>query len=120
MLLNLTPLLKYRDFRLLYMGQFISLIGNMLTYVALPYQVYHLTHSSLAVGSIGLVQLIPLLVTSLWGGALADKYNRKKLLLYAELGMALTSLLLFIKACYCLLMPNLLNHISGPFMLSQA
>lgn len=98
MFLNLSPLINNQDYRYLYLGQFISLIGNMLTYVALPYQVYHLTHSSLAVGNIGLVQLIPLLITSLWGGALADKIDRKKLLLYAEFGMALMSFLLLVNA----------------------
>jgi MFS family permease len=96
MLLNISPLLKYRDFRLLYLGQFVSIFGNMLTYVALPYQIYHVTHSSLAVGNIGLVQLFPLLITSLWGGALADKVNRRNLLLSAEFGLFLTSGLLLL------------------------
>jgi MFS family permease len=94
MLIDFSPFIKYRDFRWLFLGQFISFFGNMLTYVALPYQVYHLTHSSLAVGNIGIVQLVPLLITSLWGGALADRLDRKKLLLVAEFGLLLTSILL--------------------------
>lgn len=94
MLINLKPLFKYRDYRLLFLGQLVSWFGNMLTYVALPYQIFHLTHSSLAVGNVGLVQLIPLLVTSLWGGALADKLDRRKLLLNTEVGLILTSGLL--------------------------
>jgi MFS family permease len=92
--INLTPLFKYRDYRLLYLGQFVSLIGSMLTYVALPYQIFQLTHSSLAVGNVGIIQLIPLLVTSLWGGALADKYDRKKLLISAEVALSLACLIL--------------------------
>lgn len=100
MLMNLTPLKKYRDFRLLFIGQWISIFGNMLTYVAFPYQIYHLTNSSLAVGNIGLVQLFPLLFTSLWGGALADKVNRRKLLLFAEFGLFLISLLLLLNTLY--------------------
>jgi MFS family permease len=96
MLINIKPLLKYREYRLLYFGQFVSYFGNMLTYVALPYQIFHLTNSSLAVGNVGLVQLFPLLVTSLWGGALADKLNRKKLLLAAEFGLFVASLLLLL------------------------
>ncbi|MBS0358689.1 MAG: MFS transporter [Proteobacteria bacterium] len=90
MLIKLGPLFKYRDYRLLYIGQFVSFFGNMLTYVALPYQMYSLTHSSLAVGNIGLVQLIPLLVTALFGGALADRLDRRKLLLGSELGLAIS------------------------------
>lgn len=98
MFINLKPLIKYRDFRLLYFGQFISWFGNGLSYVALPYQIYHLTRSSLAVGSMGLVQLLPLLVTSLWGGALADRWNRKKILLSAEFGLCLMCFVLLINA----------------------
>ena len=96
--INLSPLFKYRDYRLLYLGQFVSLVGCMLTYVALPYQIYQLTHSSLSVGNVGIIQLIPLLVTSLWGGALADKYNRKKLLICAEFALASACLLLLINS----------------------
>ena len=98
MLISFKPLFKYRDFRLLFLGQLISWFGNMLTYVALPYQIYHLTHSSLAVGNVGIVQLIPLLVTSLWGGALADKIDRRKLLICAEFGMAVATGLFFINS----------------------
>jgi MFS family permease len=94
MLIDLSPFVKYRDFRWLFLGQFVSFFGNMLTYVALPYQIYHLTHSALAVGNVGIVQLIPLLATSLWGGALADRLDRKKLLLAAEFGLLLTSVVL--------------------------
>lgn len=96
--MNLTPLYKYPDFRLLYIGQFVSWFGSMLTYVALPYQMYQLTHSTLAVGNIGIVELIPLLITSLWGGALADKFDRRKLLLYTEFVLALTSGILLLNA----------------------
>lgn len=91
MFVNLSPLYQYRDFRLLFIGQFISIFGSMLVYVALPYQIYHLTHSSLAVGAIGVVELIPLLISSLYGGALADRLDRKKLLIATELGLALMS-----------------------------
>ena len=52
--LDLRPLGASRDFRLLYLGQFVSFAGSMITYVAVPYQVYELTHSSLAVGMLGL------------------------------------------------------------------
>jgi MFS family permease len=74
------------------------MFGAMLSYVALPYQIYELTHSSLAVGAIGLAELIPLLITSLWGGALADKMDRRKLLIIAECVLALNCLLLAVNS----------------------
>ena len=61
MLLDLAPLRRHRDFRLLFIGQFVSFFGSMITYVAVPYQVYQLTSSSLLVGLLGAVQLVPLL-----------------------------------------------------------
>ena len=71
--LDLTPLRRYRDYRLLYTGQFVSFLGSQLSYVALPYQVYKLTHSSLAVGMIGMAQLVPLVVFGLIGRRWADR-----------------------------------------------
>ncbi|HTA21664.1 MAG TPA: MFS transporter, partial [Polyangia bacterium] len=47
MLLDVSPLRRHRDFRLLFIGQFVSFFGSMITYVAVPYQVYQLTGSSL-------------------------------------------------------------------------
>ncbi|KGP62675.1 MFS transporter [Legionella norrlandica] len=87
-LLDLSILRKNRDFTLLYLGQFISFIGTMITSVALPYQVYHLTESTLIVGLLSLVQLLPLLVTALLGGVFADRYNRRALLIISELLLA--------------------------------
>ena len=88
MFLDLSPLVRYRDFRLLFIGQLVSVFGSMMTYVALPYQLYHLTGSSLAVGMIGVVQLVPLLFTALIGGAYADAVDRRKLLVVAEISLA--------------------------------
>src|SRR5215471_8895218 len=62
MFLNLAPLRKHRDYRLLYTGQLVSMFGSMITYVAVPYQVFELTHSSFLVGMLGASQLIPLLL----------------------------------------------------------
>src|SRR5688500_16043415 len=91
MLIDLGPLRRHRDFRALYAGQFVSLIGSMITYVAIPYQVYELTHSSLAVGLLSTVQLVPLLLAALFGGATADALDRRKLLLGSELLLAVCS-----------------------------
>lgn len=89
MWIDLSPLKKNRDFRYLYIGQFVSLMGTMLSYVALPFQVYELTQSTFKVGLLGVVELVPLLLTAFIGGALADVLDRKKLLLWSELGMVL-------------------------------
>jgi MFS family permease len=90
-LLDLTPLRRSRDFRLLAGGQFVSIIGTQLTAVSVPYEVYRLTHSSLQVGLASLVQLVPLLLGSLAGGSVADAVDRRRLLLIVEALMACSS-----------------------------
>jgi MFS family permease len=71
------------------------MLGSQATYVAVPFQLRLLTHSTLAVGSIGLVELAPLVVFGLYGGVLADRLNRRRLILVMELVlMASTALLL--------------------------
>lgn len=99
MLINVKPLFKYRNYRLLYAGQMISLLGSMVSYVAIPYQVYELTKSSFYVGLLGAAQLIPVLIFGLIGGAKADSMDRKKLLLTAEATMCIGVGLLFLNAC---------------------
>ncbi len=81
LLVDITPLRISHDFRRLWAGQAVSFFGTMITTAALPYQVFHATNSSLAVGLLGLAQLAPLLVFSLIGGALADSFDKRKLLL---------------------------------------
>jgi MFS family permease len=94
MFLNVQPLIKHRDYRLLYTGQLVSAFGSMITFVAVPYQVYELTHSSFLVGMLGAAQLVPLLLFALWGGAVADAMDRRKLLIVSELFMTVGSLVL--------------------------
>jgi MFS family permease len=86
--IDLGPLRRHRDFRLLFVGMGVSTFGSMITYVALPYQVYQLTGSSLAVGLMSLAELGPLLVTAFVGGALADAFDRRRLVQVAELLLA--------------------------------
>lgn len=93
MLIDITPLRKYRDFRWLYYGQFISLIGSMISYVAVPYQVYQLTKNNAIVGALGVVQLVPMVLFSLLGGTYADRLNRQKLLIYSEALMVMIMML---------------------------
>lgn len=99
-LLDLSLLKKNRDFRLLFLGQFISFLGTMITGVALPYQIYEMTQSTMMVGFLSLVQLIPLLFTALLGGVFADRYNRKVLLIVSESLLALGCVFLAINAYY--------------------
>lgn len=94
MFINLSPLRKSRNYRLLYLGQVISFLGSMISYAALPYQIYELTKSSFQVGLVGSVQLIPLVLTGLYGGALADSMDRRKLLIVAEALLCLATTLL--------------------------
>src|SRR6476660_6124438 len=96
MFLNLSPLRKHRDYRLLYTGQLVSMFGSQITYVAVPFQVFELTHSSFIVGMLGAAQLIPLLFFALWGGAYADVLDRRKLLVVSEIVMMGGSLALAI------------------------
>jgi len=97
-LINLSLLFRNANFARLYLGSSISLLGMMISSVAIPYQIYHETHSTVMVGLVSLGQLIPLLFTALIGGTLADRYNRKKLLVIAETIMAVSVLLLAFNA----------------------
>lgn len=89
--MDLSPL-RRRDFRLLYIGQFISFLGSVMTYVAMPFIVYQATKSTVITGLLGVIQLIPSIVGGLFGGALADAVDRRKLIVWCEIGMALISL----------------------------
>src|SRR5438105_8352550 len=94
--------LKRRDFRNLWIGQAISTIGGEIGGVAIPYQVYTLTHSTAIVGLLGLATVIPLLVVPLVGGAIADAVDRRSVLLRTETGMAVVAALFLGNA----LLPN--------------
>jgi len=96
--IDLTPLRSSRDFRRLWFGNAISLLGSMLTTVAIPYQVYQLTGSTLAVGLLGIAALVPLLTISFLGGAIADAVDRRRLLIVSDLGLAAISGLLVANA----------------------
>lgn len=97
-LLDLSIFKRNRNFTLLYIARFIAFIGTMMTSVALPYQVYMQTRSTLMVGLLSLVQLLPLLATALIGGVFADRYHRRFLLIASEAVLALGSLMLALNA----------------------
>jgi MFS family permease len=97
-LVDIGPLRRNHDFRLLYSGQLISLLGSNLTVVAVPFQVYSDTHSSLWVGLASLLQLPFLIGGSLWGGAMGDRRDKRTLMLVSSMFLALLSAGLAINA----------------------
>jgi MFS family permease len=96
--LDLSPMRQSKDFRLLFLGQSISEFGSQITFVAVPFQVYKITGSTLAVGLIGLCELVPLLVLPVLGGAIADAVERRRLALVAHVLIALLSGALVVNA----------------------
>jgi MFS family permease len=92
--LDLTPLRESREFRLLFAGQAVSLFGSMMTFVALPWQVYRLTGSTLASGLLGVVEFVPIFLLAFVGGALADAVDRRRMVRLTEALLALGTLVL--------------------------
>ena len=84
---DLTPLRASRELRLLVLGNFVSGMGTQAALVALPYQVYVQTHSALKTGLLGAAELGPLVVMALVGGALADRSDRRRLLLLDQIAL---------------------------------
>jgi MFS family permease len=80
-----------RDFRLLTIGSTVTGLGTQAALVALPYQVYVISRSAFLTGLLGLVELGPLIVLSLFGGALADRFDRRRLLLLAQIALVLVA-----------------------------
>jgi MFS family permease len=85
---DLTPFRRSRDLRLVVAGELISNLGTQAALVALPFQLYLVTRSALLVGLLGAVELGPLIAMSLFGGALADRMDRRRLLLLVQIGVA--------------------------------
>ncbi len=96
--IDITPLRKYPDFRRLWSSGLISYFGSMITYVALPFQIKELTNSYIAVGLMGAVELIPLIIFGLYGGVLADRVDRRKMILITEFALMIMTFSLFINS----------------------
>jgi MFS family permease len=96
--LDLTPLRESPPFRRLFFGQSISFLAGEITWIAVPYQLYQLTHSTLYVGLLALTTLVPLIVMPIVGGAVADALDRRRILLVSEVGFALVSVGLAVNA----------------------
>jgi len=97
-LVDTTPLRESRDFRLLFTGQLISIMGTQLTVVAIPYQVYSMTHSTLQVGAISLVQLIPFLAGALSAGPIGDTVDKRRIMIWTAAAMTITSAAMAVNA----------------------
>ena len=91
---DVTPLRRHRDFRLLFIGRLVSFFGSMITSVAVPFQVYQLSHSVFLVGTLSLVELAAILGFALLGGALADAADRRLMVLLCEVALMVGSLFL--------------------------
>ena len=87
--IDVTPLRAQPAFRRLFIGGLVTSLGSMVTYVAIPFQVAELTDSFIAVGLIGLAELLPLVVFGLYGGSLADRVDRRVLVVGGELAAGL-------------------------------
>jgi MFS family permease len=97
---DLTPWRRSRDFRLLWSAGLITRIGSICTLVALPLQAKQLTGSAVAVGALGGVELVPILIFGLYGGALADVVDRRRLVLFTELALGAVSAFLLLNALF--------------------
>ncbi|MFF5212033.1 MFS transporter [Streptosporangium sp. NPDC000396] len=96
--MDLSPLRDSRDFRLLFGSGVVTMFGSFLTLVAIPLQMKELTGSYLAVGLVSVAEFVPMVVCGLWGGAIADALDRRKIILYTELGLCVTVLILMVNA----------------------
>ena len=92
--IDLSPLKKYPDFRNLWTAGLISYLGSMITYVALPFHLKEITGSYLAVGILGVIEIVPLIIFGLYGGVLADSVDRKKMIWATEAGALVIVLIL--------------------------
>jgi MFS family permease len=106
--IDLRPLRESRDFRRLWLGTGISAIGSQITTVAIPFQVYDQTGSTLLVGLLAAAGLVPLLTVPLYAGAVADAVDRRRLLLLSDVALALVTVGLLANA--------LLDEPSVPFL----
>lgn len=99
---DITPLKISRDYRLLFFGQLISFFGTMMSFVAINWQMFELTNSSAMVGYIALAEFFPMFILAFVGGAIADSFDKRKILRLTEIGQTLTTGILFLNA----ILPN--------------
>jgi MFS family permease len=86
--------LRHRDYRRLVVGQFFSMVGSQMQTVGINWHIYLLTRSPLALGFVGLTRVVPIIAFSLWGGVIADRYDRRRVLVATQLAMTAVALAL--------------------------
>src|SRR5215471_13174939 len=86
--------LRHRDFRLLWMGQVVSVTGSQMQLAAINWHIYLLTHSALALGLVGACRAVPIILCSLMGGVVADVLDRRRLMVVTQTIMLLSSAVL--------------------------
>src|SRR6059036_3003963 len=84
--------LRHRDFRRLWIAQLVSLTGSQMQVVAINWHVYLLTLSPLALGFVGLTRVVPIIVFSLWGGIVADRHDRRRVMFATQIALTLVAL----------------------------
>lgn len=97
--------LRYRDFRLLWIGLLISSTGSQMQFAAINWHIYILTHSAVSLGLIGLSRFIPIAIFSLIGGAVADARNRKKILFTTQIVLIIVSSVLGLATIFNIVTP---------------
>jgi MFS family permease len=100
LLTDVTPLREHAAFRRLWLGTMLSRTGSAMTSFAVTLQVYELTRSTAAVGALGVVMFVPLLLIALPGGTLADRVDRRRLVLWVQAGQTVVSAALFALAAF--------------------
>ncbi len=98
MAMDLTPLKRYRNFRLLFTSGLFSYFGASVIFITLPFQVKELTNSYWAVGLMGMVEIVPLTIFGLYGGVLADHVDRKKMIWATEFATMIATIALLLNA----------------------
>lgn len=91
MFIDLSPF-RHKNFRRLFFGQLISAFGTQMTAVVIPFQIFLITHSTLYTGLISGVEFIFIFFSSLLGGVLADRFEKRKILIWAEIGLSIVPL----------------------------
>ncbi|GGR58283.1 MFS family permease [Nocardioides luteus] len=100
LLIDITPLRTSPAFRRFFIGRAVSGIGGQLTVLAVMYQVWEATHSPLWSGSVAIAELVPMLVVGLWGGSIADRADRRSILLATNVTQLVLALLLMTQALW--------------------
>ncbi len=94
MLIDITPLKISRDYRYLFFGQLVSFFGSMMSFVIVPWQMFHLTGSNEMVGYIYLAEFVPMVTLAFVGGALADALDKRRMIRLTEIGQTVVTMIL--------------------------